>query len=443
MRIRRTEALYLEYLSDGAQMKRVKQKVARKLPEFAYIVDIVMDRYQIDWSLIQEEDADLGEEMFISEVELIETPSLSSAIATTLDTRLLLREHTPANVAKYLDKEKTVTFKKGTSKGARRRAKWLKWLETLPQCGLVTGIHSEYDVTWQDGTKSCKVPSLDLLGYDPSGVNEFWHGSVVCRAQESDELEVTSWGVVQLMKVEQQLVTVKWIMEEGRRLEEPVTECISAFLLVEHPNLNDVLLDTIVVKTIPDSQLLAVGEVIKLVDGVATVYWFDGTTSDAMLDDISPMDDDDGDYEEAEEVNTEEDEEEDGIPTEHLEGLSLNEIERVAELHSRLGDNEDSTFNAIRSDSEENDSEEQEPLPEVILDLNTTQPTQYEALSHYESFASAPETPSGHHFLPNSIQLPPKSVRVVMREWTALQRNLPGKNPNHFTACKQGGVTRN
>jgi len=334
-----------------------------------------------------------------------------------------------------------------------------------------------YDIIWQDGSTSSQVPSTDLVSYDPSGVDEFWPNSPVTPASEDNnvaDLDFTTWGVVVSMDVEKQLVQVKWITRQDKRVENPMVEEVSVYALITHPTLAEIIPSQTVCRA-AEGDTVEVGTVLQLHDGKADVWWFQSQSrADVYIDEIAVVngvdsdDEDDDEYDEEEEEEEgedeeaeEEEEEEEGEEVNYLGHANLNDEGSTTMydlmLHSIMAqrhhsDGGSSLLHFVEQRDDESDEEYQPVLQwrsqegdddndghdddeddddDTASDGDASagvergaQHNQFSHLAQYERFDSAPEAPLGHHYLEDTVQLPPKTLRTVMKEWNHLRKHL-------------------
>lgn len=395
--------LYNNYNKDCDLMKKVKGRVASKLPPVAVVQEIVPHLLEINWFLIGSLDGELPSEVHPSEVSILKNPSRYRRVS--IGNRLQFKNKQES--IKYIDKERSVIFSEKKSKTAKKRNRYFKFLNELPNyCGIVIDLNTLYEVTWQDGSISNSVKSTDLLGYDPSGVNEFWPKSIVCRA--SDEIDKSSWGVVQSTNIDDQIVHVKWIKEKGNILHDN-DESLSLYSLVTHPDLSEIIPEKLVIRSLNEESLITSvsGEVIEMnKNGKCSVYWFDDTQSDMYIDELRMLDDEfndddccdyDSDYEEFSDGESE---------AEEIDKIEITKIEEEI-------------------NTENNETlEEEEGTGSVTVESIKDLPS-YPYLNKFEHFAICDNTPV-HYFLAESQNLPPRSLRVIMKETNSiLKKNLP------------------
>ena len=407
------------------QRKSVRQKVQDKLPEHCLITETKLTKLMVDWVIIQDDVEILPDMVKVDEVRIIPRPPLPTF---ALDERCILRIEEDRE--KYLNKEATTTFPKGTSTSAKRRAKWVRWLATLPPVGVVAGVRSVYTVVWQNGTTET-IPSTELVSYDPSGVNEYWCNSPVTHApidNDATNIDLTTWGVVQSMDVDKQLVKVKWISQQGERISEPVIEEMSVYSLFSHETHAEIIPGQTVVRTLENDEVEA-GTVIELHDGRARVYWFETLTEShpyldelTVVDGVDSDDEDDDDYSEEDwedDVNYEscEDEEEEE-DLQHViradddgNSTTMHDVMRAAFLRNQYGyEEEDDSGDCEAPSHEENPTIEEESTED---DMPPPRDESFPHLEKYERFESAPQTPLGHHYLEQTVQLSQGGVGAV------------------------------
>ena len=362
-----------------------------------------MDRLEINWFLLQGNTETIEEHMHPEDVTIVDNPSRHRKV--NLGCRVLFRDEHVESIEQYIDHDRTIVPKPGKTKSARKRNKYFRFLDTLPQCALVIDLHTFYTVQWQDGTISKSVKSTDLVGYDPAGVNEFWPGTIVCRAAEEldhRDIDFSTWGVVRSTSIEDQMVTVAWVTENGNRLESLKIESLSLYSLILHPEYNSVLPEKLVVKE-NDGELplvQSVGEVIEITDGNCTVCWLDGTITTVGIDRVTFLDDE-IDYDECEDYGSEE--EENSLGEDSDSEVDEEETKKLTEEAKEAAKNEDP---AVQSGA--------------VKDAPS-----YPTLQEFSRFASVSEVPENHHYLPQSVTLAPRPSRAVVKDWMLLQNNLP------------------
>mmetsp|Transcript_17618 Transcript_17618/g.27228 ORF Transcript_17618/g.27228 Transcript_17618/m.27228 type:complete len:831 (-) Transcript_17618:23-2515(-) len=398
--------LFNNYSKKESERKRTKKKISNKLPPVAVIQEIVVDTLDITWFLLQGNIANIDDTVSTvnpEDVTIVNNPSRHRKIS--VGCRVLIPDEFTSDIEQYIDEERTTVYAKGNGKRQRKRNKYFRFLQTLPNCGLVIDLHTFYDVRWQDGTFSESIPSTDLIGYDPAGVNEFWENNIVCRAaDELDQREVdfTSWGVVKSTNIEDQMVTVLWITKNGNRIPIPETEDISVYSLIHHPEHNNVVPEKLVVRESGNLPFLeAIGEVIEIIDGNCSVCWLNETTSTIGIEEVTFLDDEIEDEECDEfEEDFEEDDAESSSEEENPEESRKLADEAEKEARSEI------VVNRAQSES----------VKDVIS---------YPALKEFARFGSITETPANHHYLKESVTLGPRPSRAVFKDWALLQNNLP------------------
>jgi len=366
-----------------------------------------VDTLSINWFLLQGNVKNIEEEMHPDDVTIVNNPSRWRKV--NVGCRVMFKNEEAHSMNDYLDRERTITPKKGNSTAARRRNKYYRFVETLPQCALVIDLHTVYQVSWQDGTVSDDVPSTDLIGYDPAGVNEFWPNSVVCRAAgelDTREVDFTSWGIVLFTDMETQMVTVKWISKKGKFLTDPVTESVSLYSLIRHPDYNNIIPEKLVVRESDGKNSFqeVIGEVVEIVNGKCSVCWLNGTTSEIPIDKVQFLDDEveDSDCE----YDTDDNDDDDDDLEEEEEGEE--EGEETAEIETH----------------QEEDKEQEEGEVPQLRDSIKDQPS-YPALQSFPRFGAVTNPPDNHHYLADTVTLGPRQSRAVIKDWGLLENNLP------------------
>ena len=372
----------------------MKKRVYDKLPPVGVVVDIVIDTISVNWFLVRDEE-EPDSEIRADDPELRQIRFPSEQTRTTLAFKVQFLEKYLHEANDYLDPSLSHRVKQGGSRQRRKQAAYQKLADSLSDWGMTINARTICTVQWQDGTITENIPSIDLVGYDSSGVVEFYPQSIVSvNPSELDNPDEKPWGVILKTDMENQITTVKW-MSNGKELyDTPCIEDISVYSLIEHPEFEDILPQKLVVlkdkiEELPES----IGEVITVKDGICSVFWITGEITEVYVSELKSIDaieEEDNDAD-----DDEEDEEDDDYYYSDEEEI-LEELEKL-----EVGEDDNENF--------EN--------PNCGI---------YAPLLNYLPFDIATDIPESHKFFDASdSDLNPRTIRAIMRDWNLLKKNLP------------------
>eukprot|EP01103_Thecamoeba_quadrilineata_P005469 TRINITY_DN15262_c0_g1_i1.p1 TRINITY_DN15262_c0_g1~~TRINITY_DN15262_c0_g1_i1.p1 ORF type:complete len:867 (-),score=206.79 TRINITY_DN15262_c0_g1_i1:80-2680(-) len=286
----------------------------------------------------------------------------------------------------------------------------------------ITKTETYIDVLWQDGTVSRHVNSIEVMPYAHPLDNEFWPEDVVYSSNKELYPHV---GVVRRFDSSARTATISWILEDNSRKEEEV----SSYSLYQSEAV-DLSIGDVVMRyksdECDDPSVPWVGQIIAMNNGIVSVWWHNGTISDAPFDKLVRLceDEDESSESEVEEVEEEEvreeEEEEDGeclsADAEDVEDGEPHENE--SKVDSAREEDPQKTLDKNADRNNNNNNNDNNVGSTVPINMYSTR-YKVDTFEVLEDFAD-------HRFATDIT--PPLNARSfsarILREWDMLKKNL-------------------
>ncbi|KAG6530376.1 hypothetical protein ZIOFF_012604 [Zingiber officinale] len=110
-----------------------------------------------------------------------------------------------------------------------------------PQMYVIAKTKSKVDILWQNGKKSVGVDPQSLSPVSHLGDHDFWPEQFVLEKVTLEDVHVQRpqrFGIVKNVDTSEQTVEVKWILSEFSKNVDVSGEVMSAYELIEHPDLS-------------------------------------------------------------------------------------------------------------------------------------------------------------------------------------------------------------